>query len=374
NSSAPFLQKSPRVCYFDELAKNSGPAAPGSFDISDSDTAHRVVKAVPFAASQSPRFAQTPSTTPGPGSYTTSNVDGKFINSADKDRKSHKFNDTKKKKIVWKRKFMPPSIPYGAQAYGYEETEDGQLVLRRSGHKAESDPKERLANHGDFLRANAGTYFGKSTSRRYVWEDNGNPAPGMYNISKPWNISTIKNFRQINSQTCVRFGEYVIADALRKAIPGPGTYNAQAHPSSESPKCVPFGKSPARTSKPPVTPFAYNSQPSDTLTPGPCSYDVAKATLSKKPMHVSRKPFDSSGYRFSSIVQTCAPGPGKYEIASQIVKEENRTPTSAFGSVSERFMPPTRVDTPGPAEYQKPTEKKKKKNYWAYFFTLPRFT
>ncbi|KNE54978.1 hypothetical protein AMAG_00915 [Allomyces macrogynus ATCC 38327] len=295
-STAPFSSITPRVCYFDEVARQSGPA-PGCYDTANVDPHHQPVRAVPFAASKAPRFADPPPKAPGPGTY-----------SVDRDRarqlRSLRLSQLKPAgagtaltrgggssdgpRIKWQRKYTPPSIPYGAQAVGYEEDYDGTLLLRRT--QSATDNSARLVGHKDLLRENAGTNFTKSQTRRQLWRETDTPGPGNYNVTAAWRKpDSFPN----HEAPCVRFGDFVINEANRQAVPGPGSYDLPKDSTAYLKRGPILAKSTTHGITPTSDPFSIVPHPTDT-SPGPGAYDVTAATHPRKPLHLGAKPFNTS--------------------------------------------------------------------------------
>jgi hypothetical protein len=170
-SYAPFSSLSPRVSFFESNVK-SGPA-PCSYD---GPNDFKVNKSALFGHSQTVRFCIQKCVAPGPGTYGPSEsallqqktrkgqkaVFNQVPVGVCEDEKSNQQIDTEPIKntentgqklngtrmslinrtgivipqkhnndqqiissIVWKRKYLPPSIPMGRYAYGYQENKDG---------------------------------------------------------------------------------------------------------------------------------------------------------------------------------------------------------------------------------------------------------
>jgi hypothetical protein len=81
--------------------------------------------------------------------------------------------------------------------------------------------KQAQANmraHGDFLRDNAGTAFGKSSAPRAMWEAPPVPSPGQYNVIQAWHNLKDKHpeHHPGHEAKCTRFGEIIAAEAIRQ--------------------------------------------------------------------------------------------------------------------------------------------------------------
>ncbi|KAI9222652.1 hypothetical protein BC828DRAFT_377939 [Blastocladiella britannica] len=374
---APFSSITPRVCYFDEVAKKSGPA-PGSYEFDQERTGPP--KAVPFGASSTPRFLDPPAKSPGPGAYDTSHraeaLQGLTAREMVRDTQQPEPHH-----IQWKRKFVPPSIPYGSLALGYDETADGELVLRQP--QTNPNAAANLPSHGDFVRANAGTAFAKSTTQRTLWKEGTTPSPGQYNVAAAWQAFKDKKpeCHPTHESRCIRFGDYVINEAKRQAVPGPGSYETPPAPSSSHKKGAIISRAESRFISPTSDPFstATNHTRPESL-PGPGAYNVAEASKSRKPLHVATKPFNSSEPRKLMSAPATAnasgsgaaaggvPGPGNYSVATTLLKKPQATGRSrsaaAFGSAAGRFaelersMAPAKA-LPGPASYDGSSPSKK---------------
>ncbi|KAI9189822.1 Sperm-tail PG-rich repeat-containing protein 2 [Blastocladiella emersonii ATCC 22665] len=374
-AAAPFSSITPRVCYFDEVARRSGPA-PGTYEPADVED-HQPVKAVPFGASRTPRFADPAQRAPGPGSYDTTVVDRptQLLYATRQTREPPPSSS----RIQWKRKFVPPSIPYGAQSYGYEESSTGDLTLRKLA--SASDASAKLLGHGGFIRESAGTSFAKSTSKRQLWKEGANPGPGNYNVAAAWQAFRDKKpeWHPSHESRCIRFGDYVINEAQRQAVPGPGSYDMPRAHASHLKKGPILSKAVNSSITPTADPFSTGNPMPPASIPGPGAYDIVEATKQRKPLHVAMKPFNSSENRKlmdkssplrSGTTPTTtttttssgadAPGPGKYTIATSLLRKSQALgrPASAapFGTATQRFSETERSlapakRTPGPATY-----------------------
>ncbi|KNE56634.1 hypothetical protein AMAG_02422 [Allomyces macrogynus ATCC 38327] len=318
-STAPFSSITPRVCYFDEVARRSGPA-PGCYDTANVDPHHQPVRAVPFAASKAPRFADPPPKAPGPGAYSVERDRARQLRTLRLSQLkpagsgmtgARGGGSSDGPRIKWQRKYTPPSIPYGAQAVGYEETDDGSLLLRRT--QSATDNSARLVGHKDLLRENAGTNFTKSQTRRQLWRETDTPGPGNYNVTAAWRKpDSFPN----HEAPCVRFGDFVINEANRQAVPGPGSYDLPKDSTAYLKRGPILAKSTTHGITPTSDPFSVVPYPADT-SPGPGAYDVTAATHPRKPLHLGAKPFNTSATRFNpsstptTPSTTTTPGPGQ---------------------------------------------------------------
>ncbi|ORZ33879.1 hypothetical protein BCR44DRAFT_1514344 [Catenaria anguillulae PL171] len=353
NAVTPFTSVTPRVSYFDEIARKSGPA-PGTYDNADliSTVPAATAKAVPFGASKTPRFAEPAVTAPGPGQYDLV----AHNDMAQAMRQLVKQSQRTSSHIQWKRKFVPPSIPYASQTAGYDEGPNGELVLRRKA--------AHLPSHGDFVRENAGTAFAKSTTKRQLWKEASTPGPGNYNVATAWQAFKDKKPEPqvIHEPPCIRFGEFV-------DVPGPGSYNPALESANHLKKGAILSKAKYSGISPTADPFSIATHATQTETiPGPGAYDVAEATKSRKPLHVGVKPFNSSAPRNLSAPAAsgsrgaATPGPGNYSIMQSLVRKPQGTrimTAAPFGTATSRFAESDRSlapkqRMPGPASYDPP--------------------
>ncbi|KAI8622554.1 hypothetical protein BC830DRAFT_439584 [Chytriomyces sp. MP71] len=273
----------------------------------------------------------------------------------------------KKPAIVWRRKYVPPSIPVGHSAFGYQENETGDLIPR-SPPKPNLDPgpaynfitsfveKNKHENHGyRFAREKKGLKFKIIDS----------PGPSVYDVSYAEKFLRSRDYGNgpavMTLAPCVRLTDEIVTDALKKAVPGPGAYdfkNGIKNPRMAGANVPAFGSSSNH-----MAPSNYI--PTDLMkTPAPGSYYPEFATINKPPAF-KPQPFGSTTNRFDSTAEERSrqlPAPGSYELAafeSMRVRIDRRvqlmTPNGsrpkAFGSVSERFIKPKAPKVPGPGQY-----------------------
>ncbi|KAL7754089.1 Sperm-tail PG-rich repeat-containing protein 2 [Sorochytrium milnesiophthora] len=339
---APFLTVAERVSAFDQWAKQSA-ASPDAYE--PYAASPRSKKAVPFAASKNPRFADPSERSPGPGVYTTQSP--MFKKKHTQRAPQHEIFSG----IKWTRKSVPPSIPYGAQCAGYEENNVGEMKLRDS--DATPSPAARMLAHGSLTRINAGTNFAKSKSGRKLWAEAKTPSPDVYNVEEAWKVYKDKRVvgNTVDDRDTLRFGSLVINDAKRKGVPGPGSYSMPADRSGV--KHAPTLASRVRRL---VTPTAnpFNSaSPTYEQTPGPGAYDSAETAFAKKQALVSTKAFSSTSGRFEQHGKDKAPGPGRYGGGhSSLVKASKSQAGAAFGSIADRGAGGKAKQIPGPGSYE----------------------
>ncbi|KAJ3413396.1 Sperm-tail PG-rich repeat-containing protein 2 [Chytridiales sp. JEL 0842] len=284
-------------------------------------------------------------------------MEGRFIVSAGK-----------RAKIVWKRKFVPPSIPVGNSAFGYQENEVGELVPRKP-PKRNSDPGPAYNHVSSFVekakRENHGYRFAKD-AKGLKFKVTDSPGPCVYDVA------AAEKFLKSHQETgngpavmtlapCTRMTDALVADAVKKGVPGPGAYQTPP-PNPNPPRLPPRRPPPAfncSTSHTTPAPSALTT----TLAPGPGSY-YPELSQPRKPSTLKPQPFGSTTHRFSAATHPStlsAPAPGSYDldsIDSLVSRVEKKVRGAqwgrqkAFGSVGERFKYNPVSRDPGPGAYE----------------------
>ncbi|KAI9205575.1 uncharacterized protein BJ171DRAFT_580749 [Polychytrium aggregatum] len=280
----------------------------------------------------------------------------------------------RKPAIVWKRKYVPPSIPCGGSAFGYQENEDGELVPRIAPKKANHEVPAynhlnsfvELAKH-----QNRGFQFGHSKGR-LSFKSNESPGPCVYDslagdrfLKK--STETGNGPAVMTLAPCVRVTDEIVMNAMKKSIPGPGAYDCKETIEDNLGKKkgrIHFGGSDrvVRTGGEHRSPTGYI--PSYLLkNPGPGSYYPEFSDIRKPPPY-KPQPFGSTTSRFESAEEIRAkaqPAPGTYNLdeIDSIVQRVQRNVvfsniggvTKGFGSICQRFGKVHVNKDPGPGSY-----------------------
>ncbi|KAJ3028763.1 UNVERIFIED_CONTAM: Sperm-tail PG-rich repeat-containing protein 2 [Siphonaria sp. JEL0065] len=272
----------------------------------------------------------------------------------------------KKPTIVWRRKYVPPSIPVGHSAFGYQENDTGELVPR-SPPKKNMDPGPAYNFVTSFVEKNKhennGYRFAKE-KKGLKFKVTDSPGPNVYDVSFAEKLMRYRDFGNgpavMTLAPCVRLTDEIVTDALKKAVPGPGAYEFKT--SIKNPRLAGTNVPAFGSSSNHMAPSNYI--PTDLMkTPAPGAYYPEFATINKPPAF-RPQPFGSTTHRFDSTAEERSkqlPAPGSYELATfeQINIRDRRvrlmtpggTRPKAFGSVSERFIKPRAPKVPGPGQY-----------------------
>ncbi|KAJ3076836.1 Sperm-tail PG-rich repeat-containing protein 2 [Podochytrium sp. JEL0797] len=263
----------------------------------------------------------------------------------------------KKPAIVWRRKYVPPSIPVKNSAFGYQENDTGELVPR-SPPKKNTDPGPAYNFVTSFVEKNKH----ENNGYRFAKEKKGlkfkiteGPGPGVYDVSF--------------AEKLLRAREYGNGPAVMTLAPCPGAYDFKAQ--VRNPR-LPGANVPAFGSSSNHMAATNYTTPDLMKTPAPGAYYPEFATINKPPAF-RPQPFGSTTNRFDSTSEDRSrqlPAPGSYELASfeTMSLSERRvrlmTPggsrPKAFGSISARFVQPRAVEwlprslapkVPGPGQY-----------------------
>ncbi|KAJ3354669.1 Sperm-tail PG-rich repeat-containing protein 2 [Entophlyctis luteolus] len=268
--------------------------------------------------------------------------------------------------IIWRRKYVPPSIPVGRSAFGYQENESGDLVPR-SPPKRSVDPGPAYNFVTSFVEKNKheknGFRFAKDKKGlKFAVTDS--PGPSVYDVSFAEKLMKAREYGNgpavMTLAPCVRLTDEILTDALKKAVPGPGAYDLSSkiqHPRMPGANVPGFGSSSNHAAP-------SNYIPTDMMkTPAPGTYYPEFATINKPPAY-RPQPFGSTTSRFDNTAEERSrqePAPGSYELASfetsNLGERRARLMTpggsrpKAFGSVSERFIKSKPQKAPGPGQY-----------------------
>lgn len=334
---------------------------------------------------------------PGPGSYDTTKP---WL-------KKQSFKMTKKTRTLYNFPSVP-SIPTQSQAFGYDETETGELICQKNPNKLYSGTFQDSVGPGhynpktvDDAYGSKGTSWHKSNSRReLIPSASSNIGPGTYNYAREQSIYKLKSSPAFAS-TCKRDSyipndsndSYLYEEYEKDGNPGPGQYTSNlstfssAKGSSEYQK---FGSGTRRFNakanyvpgpghyntkdkpdipKPDIKiPFASNIPRFDTRfnkTPGPGSYEDYQFPQNqiKKPSGKDEA-FGTSEKRFIESYKDEVPGPGQYELENIIGIHNSATkkPLSVFASIVPKGVAINNSDNPPPGNYEIVQDLKKKKS------------
>jgi hypothetical protein len=161
-----------------------------------------------------------------------------------------KKNELKKENIekcnlVWKRKFVTPSIPYKNLTYGFIENKDGDIEPRKPPPTDETlgpayyDIKNTTIQSNNVYRG--GYTFGNGVKEREAFKINKDiPGPGKYNLTKNIESYGIKKRNKASAlmkyAPNVRFSEAIYKQEIKRNIPGPGAYKVEVASSKTSSK------------------------------------------------------------------------------------------------------------------------------------------
>lgn len=323
---------------------------PGSYSVSKlpADLVDRGKLCGPLASKEE-RFKQKKKeTVPGPGSYEAASAWMK----ARKQPIKQEWNE-----MNWLRLPSAPSIPAPGQAFGYDETANGELVMQRNPEKVYAGtykdsvgPGQYNAKKPDEVWKARGPAWHKSRAKRIVATAPGTQVgPGSYNEFQ-LNLAPMYKYKpnavfvsSTHRETQVK-EPLPEEEQLREPLPGPGHYQVQ---SSFRPKLVPsslqfFGSTSAR--------FQAKQPPHPNLGPG--VYGDLRKPLSK-PTSESKAPFSAKDLRFRARPST-NPGPGSYKEMPFSEDSKRRTwgRQGVFGTTEKRFVGTLPVSTaPGPGYY-----------------------
>ena len=299
----------------------------------------------PFA-NQKERFNYSKhSLSPGPGSYAI----------ADK-WKIQKKTPSIQTPLNYSRILSAPSIPANHQTFGYDETQNGELVLQKNPSKVYSGYGIDKIGPGHYninenKKAKGPSWHKNKAKRKFFNEPTTGPeiGPGSYSETK-LNIAPMYKFKE--NAVFLRKGNENDAEIKSADSPGPGSYSIEnfgafnkvvkKRPSS----LQNFGSSCVRFQK--KIP-EYDA--------GPGHYDD-KSFLSKSSVS-SKAPFSSTNARFR-YKSTYTPGPGAYKDSdlSEGLAKKVWGRNGVFGSSERRFPKKSFTATPGPAHYPPDSSKK----------------
>ena len=345
-SFAPFASTSQRETF--KPPSNYTVPGPGAYTqelpMPDLDHWGQPKLSLPFA-SQISRFPQKPQDPmPGPCSY---NLEDPW----------KKLKLTKRQEDSGNFARIPlirsiPSIPASHQSHGYEQDDNGDLIMQKPNEAWHKGTKEDSVGPGHYAVhppcKTSGTNWHKSKSERQL--NRGSTAtgpsigPGYYNKTKV-KVEPAYKFKQ----SAVFASKSNRKNQTSLTSPGPGTYTKET--SSFSQRRLPaslqnFGSSSSR--------FLYKLSDSQV---GPGYYNIS---LASKLQTDSKAPFASSNSRFE-YRNNSNPGPGAYESMDLplAIEKKKICGQGAFGSTEKRFDYGKGNEVPGPGQYRSGVKRKK---------------
>lgn len=325
----------------------------------------------PFASRQSRFKAANSRLAPGPGAY---QVEKSWI----KPR-----TISPRKEIValnWLRLPSAPSIPALKQAFGYDETPNGELIMQKNPEKVFDGTPEDCVGPGHYETKKPGEHakglaWGRSKGTKGVDpQPSTSPdiGPGSYN-QLPGSLAPMYKFQpSAVFQSGTKRSSFVpppgksIAetnateemDVLEQdsSVPGPGYYYSEqmsAFKARQVPERLQFfGSTAAR--------FDYKKAGNAKVGPG--SYAVVTAPGAGSRKSEMKAPFASTDMRFQhreKIEKT--PGPGSYKDQQFLddLKEKAWGRQGVFGTTEKRFPVLHQPEpTPGPGYYPSDLDKR----------------
>jgi len=391
----------------DYMGKPATDLGPGAYV--GTDPPKSIHAYAPFSSTTT-RDQQTAAFTPGPGSYSASNLLGSKPIYADPlagerltgpfASKNERFHDKKQdlapgpgayetpvtwskarkapskqewNSMNWLRLPSAPSIPAPSQAFGYDETANGELVMQKNPEKVYEGTMKDCVGPGhynvrkpDEVWKSKGNAWGISKAQRLATSA---PAtgqkvgPGSYNEFQI-SLAPMYKFRPnaVFASTAKR-ASYVPTSDIKAAksepdseeeeekdgaVPGPGTYFNPEQASSFKVRPVPqrlqfFGSTSSR--------FDRKRPPNPAVGPGTYG-DMRKPVVPNK-VSEGKAPFSSKDQRFHKRPDS-NPGPGSYKELhfTEDSKRKVWGRQGVFGTTEKRFVAQTGpLSTPGPGYY-----------------------
>ena len=316
----------------------------------------------PFASRDERFKAKKAEPVPGPGTYDT----GANWNKAKKTPVKQEWNS-----MNWLRLPSAPSIPAPNQAFGYDETPAGELVMQKNPekmyegtYKDSVGPGHYNARKADEVWRTRGTAWHKSKAKRLATSAPGTTekvGPGSYNEFQI-NLAPMYKFRPnavfasgTKRTTSIPAGKRKEPEDsedeeedIAEVAPGPGHYDVLRQATGFKTKPVPerlqfFGSTSARFDrKPPLNPGV-----------GPGTYGDLRKPLVPKKVSEGKVPFSTKDIRFQARPDT-NPGPGSYKEPhfTEDTKRRAWGRQGVFGTTEKRFVGtiPTTAG-PGPGYY-----------------------
>ena len=308
-----------------------------------------------FASHQSRFKAYNNGAAPGPGAYA-------LDRSWSKPKKQPVKSESQPGN--WLRLPSAPSIPAPNQAFGYDETDAGELIMQKNPEKGFAGTPKDCVGPGQYhtkvpdeIWSKVGPAWDRSQRKNLLLDPTSTGkdlGPGAYTLAQsPFRVrvrpsAVFQSGTQRTSYIPV-YGrqhtqpeESLSEESTEDAVPGPGTYCGPEALSSFRLRAVPeklqfFG---SRVSR-----FRLKQVGNSELGPGSYTPPASKRAASTK------VPFATSDVRFQGREEEL-PGPGSYR-AQQFVEEIRRKvwgKQGIFGTTEKRFVSNIKR-TPGPGHY-----------------------
>lgn len=319
---APFCSTSERKLFSFPITQTPGP---GSYNPQPRSQSKSPSKGCFFSQPQK-KSQIINSESPGPGSYSVVDT-----------WKSKKSITKQGSSSIWNRIPSAPSIPANHQAYGYEETLDGDLIMQNHPDKIYSGTINDSVGPGHYKiqekKVKNGVAWFKSKTRRMInFKDNTGPelGPGSYQDTI-FTVAPLYKFKP----SAVFLSRYKDPEPVSTDV-GPGYYNP--------PSPTKVQKYPKRLQN-----FGSNSKRFDNKIRepelGPGYYFIEE----QKDISNSKAPFASSNSRFN-YKNSLTPGPGTYENSLDRSLSIKKGKNAAMNK-EKRFLNTKKTETPGPGQY-----------------------
>jgi len=290
------------------------------------------------------------------------------LNDNEQAKKKGNNDNIERCNLVWKRKFVTPSIPYKNLTYGFVENQDGEIVPRKPPENDNTIGPAYYNVTDNSVQSNnvyrGGFTFGNGIKEREVFKViKGVPGPGKYNLTK--NIESY-GIKKKNKATALmkfapntRFSEAIVKQEIKKNIPGPGAYKVDVAPSNITSKKKDLFLFGGKGERFKGINTLCNNHIKDDCTPGPGAYDIEKEGYENDYLYKIKskgKSVLSKEDRFKNNIENqFTPGPGQYNIKfdfdPRIYHNVPSTKTYGFGTTSERFPVSKFQSNPGPGQY-----------------------
>uniref|UniRef100_A0A0B6ZU50 Sperm-tail PG-rich repeat-containing protein 2 n=1 Tax=Arion vulgaris TaxID=1028688 RepID=A0A0B6ZU50_9EUPU len=322
-------------------------------------------------ANKTKRFPNSISETPGPGAYHSH----KYLELGDKPKSAPGMGNEEKRmmlanRIKFYRKPEAPSIPSKGQAYGYEECDDGSLKKQNAPERDKSLGPAfyfPIVPESKSTKAYKGIHFGKLSSRRMGFAGKTGPGPGHYN---PYDGHSA-NIENVNSQYegnfrieshLPRYHELIPQEAMKKTIPGPGSYEIKSFFLQQTQTLNTEG---IEVEHPPFLSQSKRFASVKSIAPAPGTYNDPRTALESltRIRGMKKSPFAQTSVRFHQENSTNnLPGPGSYNIPGLGTESMRKaymeaTRKGVFGTTASRVQPlaiAADLEIPGPGHYQVP--------------------
>ncbi|NP_941061.1 sperm-tail PG-rich repeat-containing protein 2 [Mus musculus] len=350
---APFLSLSSKTsaCV---VSSDAGQAVPGPAHYNVSQAQYNI-RGGRSLQNREKRFKKLISDGPGPGSYNWPYLGTLCITTRQKTPRTPAVS----------RNIDIPSIPSSGKSHGYHLNDD-DTIMRRTPPPSDNTIGPAYYNpQFDYPKASLkykGVNFGNATGRQEFLKYSG-PGPGQYDIIQKRKLHceniNIKREQEHNYYTYVpRLYEAIILQEEKKGVPGPGKYNIKSE--------FDMIKSMSALVNSPSFIFFSETErfePIKSCTPAPGTYNEIRTAFKcpKKRFGLSL-PFNQSAARFTEDSKAQKlPGPGFYDISTNIVKAQvkkpclKKQPKTGFGSSVPRTLFTAQKKAfrgPGPSDYQ----------------------